>query len=370
MANAKRRKRRQTGARSRKGTGTGQGRGVSRPRKPLKRQPKRVPKSKPAPRGPKRPKLIPRPRARPQPRPPPRPKPAPIVKTPYPATWFLRDYKTGASRRGQLAYLRKTIHQLRSVYTGFTSKDGFDARHPQNWTAHQHDQVIEFGSRLHSLISTQHMIVKPRTKAEARALRMHTQQLHPRQKFFVIHTTKPLRAEVFYTPQPERLMPFFAPPIGGGLRVEIVERYQDGKLELVDRDYLFYEMLGYQPLKWDEFVLALRMLLPFLPDKTDTDKEAYYTLLSKEHGPISSPAPKSMLMEKLLEWAEEYSNEFAATLIGVRYQGDRYAAAMSETSEYNQRQRRRQLFRRMREQDRKDAQRLRQPKPRPRRKHK
>ncbi len=302
-----------------------------------------------------------RPRPKPHPQPQASTRPAPIVNTPYPATWFLSDYKTGSTRRGQLAYLRKTIQQLRSVYRGFSPKDGFDARYPQNWTAHQHSQVMAYGARLHSLMSAQHVIVRPRTKAEEKALRIHTQQKVPRQKAFVIHTSKPLVAAVHYVTQPEKKMPFFAPPIGGGLRVEMVQSYQDGALVLTDRDYLFEEMLGFQPYNPDDFIYALRMLLPLLPDKTPTGKEAMYTLLSREHGPIGTPVFKEFLIETLLDWLEVYEDEFAATLIGVRYQGDRWTAAMSPQSEYNQRQERRALYRKIREQDARDARKVTKP---------
>lgn len=285
-------------------------------------------------------------------------RPAPIVKTPYPATWFLKDYQTGASRRGQLAYLRKTIQQLRSVYRGFTARDGFDARYPQNWSAKQHTQVMEYGARLHALMSAQHLIVRPRNKAEEKALRIHTQQHVARQKAFVIHTSDPLKARVHYSTQPSRLMPFFAPPIGGGLRVEMVREHQDGKLVLVDRDYLFQEMLGFQPYTWGQFLRALRMLLPLLPDKTPSGRDALYTLLSREHGPISAPVLKQFLIETLVEWSESYSNSFAGTLIGVRYQGDRWQAAMGPRSEYNQRQARRTLYKRIKQQDAAEARRL------------
>jgi hypothetical protein len=288
-------------------------------------------------------------------------KPAPIVKTPYPADWFLSDYTTGATRRSQLVYLRKTIAQLRVVYRGFDAKSGFDARYPQNWTARQHQEVQAYGVRLHSLMGTQHLIVRPRTKAEEKALRVHTQQKVARQKAFVIHTSKPLKAEVHFVTQPMRRMPFFAPPIGGGLRVEMVATYQGGELVLTDRDYLFEEMLGFQPIRWEDFITALRMLLPLLPDKTPTGKGALYTLLSREHGPISSPVLKEFLLEEMQRWAEAYSNDFAGTLIGVRYQGDRWTAAMSPQSEYNKRQERRTLYRKIREEDAREARKISKP---------
>lgn len=247
---------------------------------------------------------------------------------------------------------------MRSVYRGFGAADGFDARYPQNWTTAQHQEVMEYGARLHSLMSGQYVIVRPRTKAEERALRVHTQQWVARQKAFVVHTSKPLIAQVHYVTQPEKQMPFGARSIGGGLRVEMVQTYQDGKLVLADRDYLFEEMLGFQPYDWRDFLYALRMLLPLLPDKTPTGKDAMYTLLSREHGPIGSPVLKHFLLQVLQEWAETYEDEFGATLIGVRYQGDRWVAAMSPASEYNKRQERRVLYRKIRAADAQEARKI------------
>jgi hypothetical protein len=129
----------------------------------------------------------------------------------------------------------------------------------------------------------------------------------------------------------------------------------------VDRDYLFQEMLGFQPYRWEDFIRALRMLLPLLPDKTPTGKDALYTLLSREHGPISAPVPKPFLLQVMLEWSEAYANEFAGTLIGVRYQGDRWQAAMGPQSELNQRERRRMLYRRIKQQDARDARKVKKP---------
>jgi hypothetical protein len=127
-----------------------------------------------------------------------------------------------------------------------------------------------------------------------------------------------------------------------------------------DRDYLFREILGYQPGEldrrgrlpgdpWADIIRATRTLMKVMPDQVEVSpgvfKEAMYTLMSQSHGPVSSPVYKRFMIQTLQEWGESYANSFVGILIGWRLQGDRLSAAMAPDSEYNTRQERRELHR-------------------------
>lgn len=235
---------------------------------------------------------------------------------------------------------------MRQFFSGFESRDGYDARYPGNWSMQRRRQVEYFAYQANALLSTPSLIVKPRNARERRALEKHTGQIHPRQIRFAVHVPAPLRMRVRFVRDRARV-PFMgaAALLQKRLRVEVVDKVVNG--ELYTRDYLFREILGYQPVVWDEFIEALIGLLPYLPDYTPSGEDATYTLLSQPHGPISSPKLKKLLLNEMQRWMQEYSNDLSGLLIGVRYQGDTFTSYMSLKSEYNERQRIRTVFRKI-----------------------
>lgn len=255
-----------------------------------------------------------------------------------PAAWFLD--LTPDQRREQLAYLKLTTKQLRKTFTGFDSEKGYDLRHPERWPAQRRAQVQAYGAYLHQLTSGDrpYLIVPARSKGQKRALQRRTGQGLRRQKAFILHTEAPSNTRVIFKRDRKTR------------RVEIEVRRAVRGGEIVVRDFLFRELVGYQPFTFEEMQDALDEMLalehsdgalvmpPEFPE--DSGNEAYYSMLSELHGPISAPIPYSMLRAHLVQWQEEYGNTlhegFAETLIGYRLQGTEGMA----DAEYNERDRR------------------------------
>lgn len=261
---------------------------------------------------------------------------------PNPQPWFL-DLATPRIKQARERDLREKLRTVRRLFSGFEASDGYDGRYPRNWSMQRRRSVERFAYQANTLLSTPGLLIKPRSQRERDALEKHTGQLHPRQIRFVVHVPAPQKMRVRFVRDRARV-----PFMGAAalrlktLRVETVEKVTGG--EMYTRDYLFREILGYQPVVWEDFIYALIRLLPYLPDRTPSGEEATYTLLSQPHGPISSPVLKSLLLEEMQRWAEEYADDFPGLLVGVRYQGDTFRSYMSPGSEYNERQRIRSVF--------------------------
>jgi len=263
---------------------------------------------------------------------------------PNPQPWFIA-LATPRIKQAKERDLRERLRIVRKLFSGFEARDGYGARYPGNWSLRRRRELERFSYEANALLSVPSLIVAPKNSDQRAALIKHTGQLHKRQIRFVVHVPAPQRKHVRYV---RARVPF--PHMGAGalfqkgLRVEVVDKVTGG--EMYTRDYLFREILGYQPVLWSDFLDAMLRLLPYLPDLAPSGEEAAYTLLSVPHGPISSPVLKSFLLDEMQDWAGRYKEEFAGLLVGVRYQGDTFRSYMSEKSEYNERQRIRSGFRR------------------------
>lgn len=289
-------------------------------------------------------------------------RPAVPTAYPYPQPWVLE--LSGTDRRQKLRQLQADVKALRKIFTGFEAKDGFDARHPENWSAARVAKARRYGVRLHNLQSSPHVIVRPRSTAQREALLRHVAQPWPNLKAFVVHTPHPANTQVEYVREPPRLLPFHV-TLPGRVRVQLVKKIRGGAQ--LTRDYLFREILGYQPglsgpggrfrkgrNPWEDMIHATRLMLPYMPDtaisaQTGKPEEAWYTFVSMPHDSIGAAIRKSDLLSVLRSDYSRYSEGFAGLILGFRYQGSRWKAAMSPRSEMNQRDRWKQHYKQERE---------------------
>jgi hypothetical protein len=289
------------------------------------------------------------------------------VDRPYPAAWVIeiRDLPT---RRLRINQLRKTVQELRQIFTGFEAKDGYDARHPENWSLARAAKVKRYGVRLHNLKSVPYVITRPRSQAQREALLRHVAQPWPNQKAFIVHTPHPINTVVDYVLEPEISLPVFAVSLplirkrAAQLRVQLVKQIHGG--ESITQDFLFREVLGYQPgltyrpgrNPWEDIIEATRMMLPYMPSQTMSARtgqmeEAWYTIISMPHDSIGASMRKSEILNLLQDDYAHYNQSFVALILGFRYQGDRWKAAMSPKSEMNERERRKALYRKIHRED-------------------
>jgi hypothetical protein len=290
--------------------------------------------------------------------------------TKRPARWYSKlDTR---HRRGQLAYLKEGIKNVRHVFRGFDAAHGFDLSKINHWPKRREQEAIDFIQRFHSFTSrrSEYIIVRPKSKAEYEALLRRTTESEGTRKHgrraFIVETGTPKESKIRYVKAPVQVG-WRRVPVGFGqyrlepivetrLRAELYRELPSGAL-VVDRDYLFAEVLGWQPgldlqkgMKgakllgipqdpWEQMIFAMRQLIPLLPTETPGGKEPFFQVLSLKHGPIGSPQPLSTLMDVLLDWFERYepadarrqeedpkSTTFAETIIGVRYIGDEWRA--------------------------------------------
>jgi hypothetical protein len=274
--------------------------------------------------------------------------------------------------RKQYGAIRDGMRKVRKLFAGFEAQDGYDLNRLFHWPKDRVEtarRFITYSTRLSSgEFFNLYTIVYPRTAAQAAALRLHTGQLSPdpdkhRQKGFVVYANVP-KARIRYV---EEEIPTGAamgrPTVRRQLRAELVQPVKGGAL--LHRDYLFREILGFQPgvdsatpegLRvgrllgtfdpWEQMVIAMRRLVTWLPDTDWRGNEAYYRLLT-DRGPIYSAVPKHMLVQLMQQWGEQYdeASGFAGTLIGTRYQGSEFKARKAGV----QRDQRRARYRRLSE---------------------
>lgn len=137
-----------------------------------------------------------------------------------------------------------------------------------------------------------------------------------------------------------------------GLRVELQRQVKGG--QVTERNYIFQEILGWQPGleveptiagakllgipvdPWEQMVFALKELIDhILPALSPSGQEPSYSLLTHTHGPIGQPVPLSGLLEEARRYSRTYGvnretgerdPSFADTIIGVRYMGTEFQA--------------------------------------------
>lgn len=270
------------------------------------------------------------------------------------SSWFT-DATNKRARSETQARLQEGAKLVRQLYSGFSAEDGYDVRRIRHWPDARVKELQSFIAQARRLTSGEYhefyTLHRPRTPDQRSALILHSgltspdETKHPQRAWPIYANTKKVKIRYIK----ERVPTGFAmgrPLYIERLRAEVRRPVGDKGSVLVHRDYLFREVLGFQPgidsttpeglrvgriLKtmdpWAQMRAAMRLLLPYLPDYTPRGDEAHYRLLS-DRGPVGTSVPKHMLMDRMDTWAEEYGDAdgFVGMLIGVRYVGDEFAA--------------------------------------------
>lgn len=217
------------------------------------------------------------------------------------ADWYFR--LKPSERAKQLEYLERTIKDLRQYFTGFDAKAGYDLRFIRSLHPRKVKAIQNYGSYLHNLQSTPHVRAVPRGKKARSGLRQFTGQRLPRQKAFVVHTPHPETTKV-------------TAPKGN---VKLERPVTKGKVR--EQFFLFEQMLGYQPVTFEEMRAALKEMLPKMPP-------GYYQLWTVPHGEIGVPRTRNLLMELLNQYENSYERgararlhaDFAEAILGFKWQ--------------------------------------------------
>lgn len=262
-----------------------------------------------------------------------------------------REFQKGKKTSQALSAFRDGIKLVRKLYSNFDASHGFDLRYIERWPASRIQTARRFMGEAQRLTRGEYhelyTLARPRNVAQRQALRLHTglqspdESHHPQHAWPIYANTR--RVKVRYVP--ERVLiaaPMGRPIYEERLRAEIRRSVPGGIL--VHRDYLFREVLGFQPGlestspegmragqrlgtfdPWEQMVLAMQLLVKVIPDRTPNGNEAHYRLIS-DRGPIGTSVPKHMLVDRMQTWGEDYNVRYAGLLLGVRYQGDEFKA--------------------------------------------
>ena len=266
---------------------------------------------------------------------------------------WVTSAKSKGSLLSQQQYFRDGIKLVRKLYAGFTPERGFDVRLLKHWPHSRIEELRGYISDANRLTSGEYhelyTLARPRTSDQIHALQLHTSQVsrderrHPQQRWVIYANTRKARVRYVVERVP------IAAAMGRGIfeervRAEVVQPVKGGRL--VHRDYLFREVLGFQPgiesttpggmrmarflgtvHPWEQMIAAMRVLVRIIPDRTRAGEEAYYRLLT-DRGPVYSAVPKHFLVQLMQQWGEEYerATDFAGMLIGVRFTGDEFKA--------------------------------------------
>lgn len=244
--------------------------------------------------------------------------------------------------------IRERFPLLRKIYGGFTSAEGYDLRYIKRWPEARLNQARKYLSQVNRLTSGESWqtfsLHKATTLEEHQAIYRHTRQgsddpKHPLKAYVLFSNVK--GARVRYVEEEYPIAAAMGRPIvKKRLRAEVVRPVKRGLL--LQRDYIFDEVLGFQPgvdvgtpqgaknaellgtaEPWEQMLIAMERLLAFLPQHTASGEPAWYRLLS-DRGPIDGAATKSRLMARMQRYAAEYDPTFVETLIGVRFQGGEF----------------------------------------------
>lgn len=275
-------------------------------------------------------------------------------------------------RRETERRLREGVKLVRRLYAGFDPKRGYDLNKLSRWPDSRIEEVSRFISHANRLTSGEYhdlyTVVRPRTNEQREALRLHTSQVstdedkHPQKAYVIYANVRDARVD-FVEEVTLKGVAFGMPIEERRLRVEIREPVEGGAL--IHRDYLFREVLGFQPgtestteegLRvakelgtfdpWGQMSIAMRELLPRLPQRSRNGNEAYYRLIT-DRGPISVSRPVHMLAQLMEEWGDKYDAGFVETIIGLRYQGDEFRAVVGPASLDSKAEQRRARYRRL-----------------------
>jgi hypothetical protein len=231
-------------------------------------------------------------------------------------------------KEGLQGYVRQDgirVPGARRIYSGLTSKDGFDLRHIERWPAARLRTARERIQALNTLTGRNFATITPHSKRQRKAAQNFTGQDLPYQKVFIVQIQDPKRDQVHFRNN----------------KVTIERKYESGIKQIKQR-YLFEDYLEYwiedpetgeeiklptlnYPVTFDEMREVTKRMLDDMPQNI-FGGWAYYTILTIQYGPIGQSVPKHRVMDLLIEYHARYDRNkqhegFAEQVIGFQMVG-------------------------------------------------
>jgi hypothetical protein len=248
-------------------------------------------------------------------------------------------------RRRMLALVRQerllrdqaAIRALREHYTGYSASDGFslDLRKIAEMPYHRRRALRKKFTKTQQLLATPHVVVKPRTTADAKVLRRETRQRARGLKHYIVHVPDPKRST--------------AKVVEGQLEIRTK---LPGKAAVEER--MFH--LPRRPKSPDDLLEMLDELLDDMPDS------GHFQMQTDTYGDTGEIASKGALRRQLQSYLAAYDkakygrHRFMNRVIGWRWVRSKLAGRIIRQDRAEERERLRMLHREQREEYRRQAQ--------------
>jgi hypothetical protein len=206
------------------------------------------------------------------------------------------------------------IPGARRIYRGLDAANGYDLRHIERWPAAKLKVARERIQALNTLTGRPFAIVTPRTRKQRKAAQKYTGQNLPYQKKMIVAVQDPKLDKIVFRKN----------------QVTVERTHKHGSKSIRQR-YLFSDYEDVEPQSFLEMVRITKMMLPDMPDKY-YGRDVYYTILTRQYGPIGESFLKKRLIEQLYYYHETYGSakghtEFAEHVIGFQMVGTYTSAA-------------------------------------------
>jgi hypothetical protein len=276
-------------------------------------------------------------------------------------------------KEGLQGYVRDDgIHVpgARRIFTGLSSENGYDLRHIERWSSAKLATARKRIQALNTLTSRSFAVVTPRNARQRKSAQSFTGQNLSYQKSFIVQIQTDRDKPVFRKNKLaiERKLPsgskiiqtrflfrdYLTPAQRRRKRVELYGE-EDSDEETDDPESRFSEPSTFREMR----TITLRVL-PDMPSKI-YGRDAFYTLLTAQYGPIGRSVVKSRILELLTEYFQRYDpggtlyqghKDFAEQVIGFQMVGTFAQASAYEIDRDRRsreaRQRRKLRFRRRR----------------------
>jgi hypothetical protein len=209
-----------------------------------------------------------------------------------------------ADRAVRLAQVKAALKTARTFYKGFAAADGYNLNKVKGLSKSQADALLARATYIKSLQARAYKEVRPRSAESKATLNAHIAQGHfKNQKVFLYHTHAPEKTVV---------------RIRGRKLVELRKYFDRMGVEhtSIYRNYFFKMKHG---RTFEDLMAIAAKMAPHLPP-------GQYRLVSSLHSDIGVPVDRDAIVERLLDWFNDYGKipgkeSFAETIIGLRWIG-------------------------------------------------
>lgn len=223
-----------------------------------------------------------------------------------------------------------SIPGARRVYVGLSSRDGYDLRHIERWTAAKLARARERIQSINTLTSRPFTVLIPRSKKQRVAAQKFTGQNLSYQKEMIAQVQDPKIDRVKFKDNKV-----------------ITEREFKSGSKAVQQRYLFSDYTTDEPNTFLKMRAVTKKMLPDMPQKY-FGRDVYYTIITTQYGPIGESVLHEDLLNHLVDYHNRYDpsrqhQHFAEQVIGFQMVGTYVSAAAYQRARDENKAKRKQM---------------------------